>query len=141
MFLKNVWIFIPRGRPRKAAAETCSSSSDANPAAKKPKKENPGKRGPKKRQKLRRFVDDDENVNDAFPVEENSDSSEEDRDEEMQKDEVKKKSQIVMFPVFSLIRVFHVWSNHFISFGKGMNNFDISDFYKFYSKVRSALDF
>jgi hypothetical protein len=42
------------------------------------------KRGPKKRQKLKRYVDDDENdVNEAFPIEETSDTSDEDRDEEI----------------------------------------------------------
>lgn len=91
-----------RGRPRKTAAtETCSSSSDAI-ATKKPKKETSGgkllpetgktsggKRGPKKRQKLKRFVDEDENANDdACPFDENSETSEEDHDEEMKGDQV-----------------------------------------------------
>ena len=61
-----------------------SSSSSADLSKKlKPKKDSNAvvKRGPKKRQKVRRYVDDDVNdVTDAFPFEETSETSEEEQE-------------------------------------------------------------
>ena len=61
---------------------TSSSSADLSKKLK-PKKDSNAvvKRGPKKRQKVRRYVDDDVNdVTDAFPFEETSETSEEEQE-------------------------------------------------------------
>ena len=77
-------IFFSRGRPRKQVSEASSSSSAELSKKLKPKKDTNAivvKRGPKKRQKVKRYVDDDvtidNDVTDAFPFEETSETSEE----------------------------------------------------------------